>query len=1005
MSDQKHLTKGLEKEVLYETSDDYKVVKKQWKKKRGHARNPWRTLAIVSGVLAGVCLIAGACCYYFGNTLALYLGLDFQEVVNGDESVKYYSLDYSNDALVDKGEEVCYNLEAEGASLLKNDNEALPLKPHAKVSCFSSSSVDLVYGGTGSGNVDTSTAPNLKDGLESAGLEVNETLWDFYTEGEGSKYQRSVSSYLSMLGLGTGTSAGEVPWDVYTDEVLDSVNDYSDAAIVVFSRIGGEGEDCKITDESNYLELDETEIDMLEGLAELKEKGTIDKTIVLINSANALEVDFLFEEKYDIDACLWIGDPGSTGILAVGDIIAGNVTPSGSLADTYCKDNTTSPAMTNFEVGTYSGESNLSGAGTSYFVYQEGIYVGYRYYETRYEDYVMQMGNAGSYSYSDDVAYTFGYGLSYTDFEYSDMNVTYDSDDDMYTVSVKVTNVGDTYSGKEPVQIYAQSPYTEYDRKNGIEKASATLVGFGKTEILAPGASETLSIEVERRDLASYDAEEAKTYILDAGTYYLTAATDAHNAVNNILAAKGYGTENTSGRMDADGNSDLVFSFDIETLDSTTYSTSKNGTVITNRFDDADLNRYENSSTGVTYLSRNDWTGTFPKEIVKIAYTDGMIDDLQDVQYDPADYEDIEMPTLGADNGHKLIELMGRDYDDPLWDELLDQLTFDEMAKYIGDGFHWTMAVTSVDCPETRDENGPQGVTASMFGSSSVQGTCYTSEDVMAATLNTDLMYEMGQTLGNECLASGVDILYGPGNNTHRTPYGGRNFEYYSEDPFVSGRISTREIQGMEEKGIHVVAKHFALNDQETQRGGCCVWANEQTLREIYLKAFQEPMEEHPASGVMAAYTRIGTTWSAGNYSLITNVLRGEWGVDGLCITDNAIYSVVNVGDAVMAGTSILDAMFTFEDTFDKYENDPVIVTAMKEAMHHNMYTVVNSAAMNGITAETEIISREPVLFTVVWYLSLILTAIFVVILVIRIVCGCRFRHRFPKPKKKNYDK
>ena len=1004
MSDQKHLTKGLNRDVLYLASDDYKVVKKQWKKKRGHARNPWRNLAIVSGVLAGVFLIAGVSCYYFGNTLAISLGLDFQNVVNGDESVQYYSLDYSNDALVDKGEEVCYNLEAEGASLLKNDDQALPLNPHAKVSCFSSSSVDLVYGGTGSGNVDTSTSPNLKDGLESAGFEVNETLWDFYAEGVGSKYQRSVSSFSSMMGIGSGSSIGEVPWDVY-DDVLDSVNDYSDAAIIVLSRIGGEGNDCEIADESNYLELDETEIDMLEGVAGLKEKGTIDKTIVLINSANALEVDFLFEEKYDIDACLWIGDPGSTGILAVGDILAGNVNPSGSLADTYCKDNTTSPAMTNFEVGTYSGESDLSGASTSYFVYQEGIYVGYRYYETRYEDYVMQMGNAGSYSYSDDVAYTFGYGLSYTDFEYSDMNVTYDSDDDMYTVSVKVTNVGDTYSGKEPVQIYAQSPYTEYDKKNGIEKASATLVGFGKTEILAPGASETLSIEVERRDLASYDAEEAKTYILDAGTYYLTVATDAHNAVNNILAAKGYGTENTSGRMDADGNSDLVFSFNIETLDSTTYSTSKNGTEITNRFDDADLNRYENSDTGVAYLSRNDWTGTFPKEIVKIGYTDGMIDDLQDVQYDSNEYEDIEMPTLGADKSHKLIELMGRDYDDPLWDELLDQLPFDEMAKYIGDGFHWSMAVTSVDCPETRDENGPQGVTASLFGSSSIKGTCYTSEDVMAATLNTDLMYEMGQTLGNECLASGVDILYGPGNNTHRTPYGGRNFEYYSEDPFVSGRISTTEIQGMEEKGIHVVDKHFALNDQETQRGGCCVWANEQTLREIYLKAFQEPMEEHPASGVMAAYTRIGTTWSAGNYDLITNVLRGEWGVNGLCITDNAIYSVVNVGDAVMAGTSILDAMFTFEDAFDKYENDPVIVTAMKEAMHHNMYTVVNSAAMNGMTAETEIISREPVLFTVVWYLSLILLALFIVMLVIRIVCGCRFRHQFPKPKKKNYNK
>ncbi len=999
------LTKGLDEHVDYHSSGDYKSAKKAWKKTRRHARRPWRPLAIWTGIFGGIFLIAGVCCYYVGNTLAIALGLDFQTVVNGDDTVEYYSREYSDDEIQEKGAEICRQLEAEGASLLKNDNNALPLSQGAKVSCFSSSSVDLVYGGTGSGNVDTSTAPTLKDGLERAGLTVNETLWDFYETGPGSSYRRTSSTFTSMMGIGGGATLSEVPWSEYTNDVLSSVSG-SEAAIVTFSRIGGEGIDADYDPENgvNYLELNETELELLENVASLKDSGDVDKIIVLVNSANALEVDFLFEDRYDIDACLWIGDPGANGIESVGKILSGDINPSGSLADTYCKDNTTSPAMTYYTSTSYEGTGEgVSDAASKYFIYQEGIYVGYKYYETRYEDYVMGTGNAGNYSYSDDVAYSFGYGLSYTTFEYSDMSLSYDSSSDKYTVSVTVTNTGDV-PGKEPVQIYVQSPYTGYDVMHEVEKASASLVGFGKTDTLASGASQTLEIEVDRRDIASYDSEGAGTYILDEGTYYLTAATDAHNAVNNFLTAKGYSPENTSGRMDADGDSDLVKSFDVAEFDSTTYSTSKNGTKIENQFEDTDPSYYEGQNA-VTWLTRNNWEDTFPKEVHQLHYTDELVEDLQDTQYDAADYETCEMPTLGAESNHKLIEMMGKDYDDPAWESLLDQLTFDEMAKVIGDGFHWSMPVTSVDAPQSRDENGPQGVTASLFGSDSIEGTCYTSEDVMAATFNTDLMYEMGRVLGDECLASGVHILYGPGNNTHRTPYGGRNFEYYSEDGFLAGKICAPEVRGMDEKGIKVVAKHFALNDCETDRGGVCVWANEQSIREIYLKAFQEPLEENPTSGVMAAYTRFGATWSGGNYNLITNVLRGEWGVNGLCITDNAIYSVVSTVDAVMAGTSILDAMFTFEGTLDKYENDPVVVTAMREAMHHNLYGIVNSSAMNGITAETEITYTEPTIYKVIWIVSIILLIAFIVTLVIRIVVGIRFRKQHPKPKKKNYKK
>ena len=393
-------------------------------------------------------------------------------------------------------------------------------------------------------------------------------------------------------------------------------------------------------------------------------------------------------------------------------------------------------------------------------VYQEGIYVGYKYYETRYEDTVMGTGNAGSYVYSDDVAFPFGYGLSYTDFEYSDMTGVYDAATDSYNFNVTVTNTGDTYSGKETVQIYAQSPYTEYDKENSVEKSAVQLCGFGKTDILAPGESQTLTINVDRADIASYDAYGAKTYILDAGDYYFTAATDAHNAVNNILAAKGFTTENG---MDAEGNAELTFQWTNDTLDTTTYAVSKSGAEVTNQLSDSDMNLYEGAGdNSVTYLSRNDWEGTFPTESPVFALTDTMIDDLQLVQYDAADYDTVEMPTLGAKNGLTLYDMIGKDYDDADWDTLLDQLTYDEMVTLIGDSFHWTMPIKSIQAPGSRDENGPQGLTASLFGNNDKEkltATAFTSEDVMAATFNTDIMTEIGKVIGNNCLSADC-LLY-----------------------------------------------------------------------------------------------------------------------------------------------------------------------------------------------------------------------------------------------------
>ena len=533
--------------------------------------------------------------------------------------------------MVNYGLALTQQVEAEGAALLMNNNNALPLAADAKVSTFSSSSVNLVYGGTGSGNIDASTADTLRTALEKVGVTVNPTLWDFYTTGAGKDYARSKSGTVATASEVTA----EVPWDVYTDEVKDSVAQYGDAAIVTLSRVGGEGADLSYG-EVNYLALDENEKAMLQNVAEMKKNGIVKKTIVLINSANALQVDFLKNNEYDIDAALWIGDVGISGINAVAEILTGKVNPSGSLVDTYCYDNFSAPAMWNFTPTTYEGYvegGDVSAKAKSYMIYQEGIYVGYKYYETRYEDFVTGSGNAGDYAYGDIVAYPFGYGMSYTDFDISDMNVSYNAADDTYTVTVKVTNTGDM-AGKKTVQVYVQSPYTDYDKQNGVEKSAVSLVGFGKTGMIEPGASETLSMTVNKRDIASYDTYGAGTYILDAGDYYFTAATDAHNAVNNILAAKGYTVESTNGKMTADGNADLTYTWTEDALDTTTYATSENGTAITNQLSCADPNLYEGVEETVTWLSRSDWNGTLPTETVKLALTELLKKDLKDIRYD-----------------------------------------------------------------------------------------------------------------------------------------------------------------------------------------------------------------------------------------------------------------------------------------------------------------------------------------------------------------------------------
>ena len=975
--------------------DEIKAQKKALKKAYKQAKRKnvlaWKILTILCAVVMVISVPLSVLAQKFDNSLAAFYGGTFWKLQNEDTNAQYFTGDFASaEEMVDYGLALTQQVEAEGAALLMNNNNALPLAADAKVSTFSNSSVNLVYGGTGSGNIDASTADTLRTALEKVGVTVNPTLWDFYTVGAGKDYARSKSGTVAK----SSEVTAEVPWDVYTDEVKDSVAQYGDAAIVTLSRVGGEGADLAYGD-VNYLALDENEKAMLQNVAEMKKNGIVKKTIVLINSANALQVDFLKNNEYDIDAALWIGDVGISGINAVAEILTGKVNPSGSLVDTYCYDNFSAPAMWNFTPTTYEGYvegGDVPAKSKSYMIYQEGIYVGYKYYETRYEDFVTGSGNAGDYAYGDIVAYPFGYGLSYTSYDISDMKVNYNAADDTYTVTVKVTNTG-AMAGKKTVQVYVQSPYTDYDKQNGVEKSAVSLVGFGKTGMIEPGASETLSMTVNKRDIASYDTYGAGTYILDAGDYYFTAATDAHNAVNNILAAKGYTVENTNGRMTENGNTDLVWKWTNDTLDTTTFSNGANGTAITNLFDESDPNKSSDAPGSVTWMSRSDWTGTIPTAPAQLTANETLAASLAFTKYDGSEANSVEMPTLGAKNGLTLASMIGKDFDDPEWDTLLDQLTYSEMVNTITLGFHNTAAAASIGKTATKDENGPQGLTAALTGGASAM--CYTSEDVMAATFNVDLINEVGRCIGEDCLAMGYSGLYGPGINMHRTAYCGRNFEYYSEDPFVAGTICAAEVQGIQSKGVYVYLKHVALNDSETSRRGVNTWLNEQTAREIYLEVADKAITDGGAWSVMTGFNRWGATWCGANANLLTGFLRGELGMRGMCITDfSGSSQYMDLVDGLIAGSDIWDSPMPKIHTTKaaNYENDAYIVTQMRNAMHHILYTVVNSNAMNGWSASDTLKTVLP------WWQTAIY-ALIAVLAVLTVLCAWQLSKTLKRKK------
>ena len=746
----------------------------------------------------------------------------------------------------------------EGAVLLKNENAALPIAAGQRITIFgngSYNSVDSASNAVNSTSFDAIPAVGLVDSLQTAlGADnVNTALSSVYTP----------------MSLTSNQEVSEAPIDQIKAQESSWQSDYNDVAVVTFTRAGSEGNDSALTtaEGRNYLGLSKNEEDLLSYLQSQKQAGVFSKIVAVINSDQAMELGWV--DEYDVDACLLSGLPGAVGWTGIANVMTGKVSPSGHTVDTYAANSLSSPAIT-YAAGNAMDWTNKDwllanatdndGNGTNilhYTIYAEGIYIGYKYYETRYEDTVMGTGNAdgaagasvgNAWAYSNEVVYPFGYGLSYTTFDQTLEGVTFDADSDMYQVSVRVKNTG-SVAGKSVVEVYAQTPYGSYEQENQVEKASIQLVGFEKTAMLQPGEEATVTVPVERYFLASYDSKGAAGYILSAGDYYLAVGDDAHDALNNVLAAKGY---TAADGMTADGNAAKVYSWNQAELDTTTYKMSRvDDTVeVTNQFDHADLNNY---GIEMTYLSRSDWQNTYPVERMALAMNDALLEDLNLDWYEkPADAPEVSDFTQGADNGLTFSGMRLIPWEDEdTWNKFIDQLTVDEMASLLMDS-RGSNPIESIAMPaagRTDDNSG--------FGpliSEGTNGIKWVTEPITARTWNKDLFESRGRVMGIEATFCGLTEIWYGGGNIHRTPVGGRNWQYYSEDGNFGYIIGTYEAKGMQAQGVIYCPKHFVLNDQETFREGISTFANEQSIREIYMRAFEGALCEGGAMGVMTSF-------------------------------------------------------------------------------------------------------------------------------------------------------
>lgn len=916
-------------------------------------------LALVVILLTGATAVAIPLANNYAAMISMALGQSTVKTEGGSDPQYYESAYSTEDAMAFQAEEMCQELEREGMVLLKNENNALPLKQEAKVSLLGQNSVDLVYGGAGAGSVDTSKAGNLKEAMESAGFQVNQALWDFYETGAGSAYRKEVPSVTGQGNL----AAHEVPQSEYTDEVLQSFQEYGDAAIVVIGRGGSESMDLP----AEYLEFTKEELELIR-----LSKENFDTVALILNTTNPMNLSAL--EELEIDACLWVGALGQRGVYAIGEALNGTVNPSGRLVDTYAYEPDLAPAAVNF--GDYTIANSQVKAGNKYMVYAEGVYVGYRYYETRYEDVVLGQEDPSNYEYASQVQFPFGYGLSYTEFAWSDYEVKENAED--FTVSVTVENTGDA-AGKETVQVYLQSPYTDYDKENHIEKPAVELAGFAKTELLEPGAKETVTVNVPRESLKVYDREGYGTYILEKGEYFLSAGKNAHDALNHILSAKG---KTKADGMTEEGDKAMAYAYTQKKTDAETYAvSSETGEKIQNQMENVDISYYDKD---FTYLSRSDWSGTWPT-----VYGDGNLEAPEELLADlelPEIIEDKEaqMPefaSVTSESGElKLADMIGADFEDGRWDDLLNQVSKEELYDIVRHGGYGTYAVSSIGLPGTIHKDGPAGISSTLAGGN-LSCMAYPPEVVVASTWNTELVEEFGKLVGEDSLSSGVSVWYAPAMNIHRTARSGRNFEYYSEDSFLSGKMGAAEVAGFQSMGGIVTIKHFALNDQETNRIGGAIFSNEQAARELYLRPFELAITEGNANGIMSSMNRVGARWMGAHEGVMTNIVRGEWDFKGFVITDQTSFPSFDYCE-IRAGLAAGNDMWlnTANNMWDLKEEELTasVMQDVRLAARRFLYVVANSNAMNGVDRDTKVLNVKAGWQKLIPLLVIVMALIFV---------------------------
>ena len=830
-----------------------------------------------------------------------------------------------SDETNEEAAEVAEEIMEDGIVLLKNES-LLPLNETKKLNIFGWESINPAYGGAGSGGInDLYDIVSLNQGLENAGFSINQELVDFYNNYGADNPEMSIQKQSWTL--------PEPPVDTYSDELIKSAKEYSDVAVVVLSRKAGEGhndipmdvrkaaydnnsdEYDDFPEGEHYLQLSQTERDMVDMVC-----SNFDNVIVVYNGANQFELGFA-DEYPQIKSVVWCPGTGNVGFNALGKVFSGEVNPSGKTPDTFIYDMTTAPWWNNAEKTEYTNLADLAvegmNAGTAqvyapaFTNYVEGIYVGYKYYETAAQE--------GAIDYDKTVQYPFGYGLSYTEFEQKMGEL--EEKDGQISVDVEVTNTGDV-AGKDVVEVYYEPPYTN----GGIEKSSANLIEFAKTDLLQPGESQTVTVTFSIEDMASYDENNAKAYVLEKGDYVISINSDSHT----VLDQKTYTADK-----------DVVYKGENKR--------ASDDTAATNVFEDA--------KGDVTYLSRADHFANYEEATAAPASAElgePYVSEYHlNSNFDKTTYlndEDV-MPTTGADNGLTLADMRDADYDDPRWEKLLDQLTVDEMANMIAMAGYQTAAMDSVGKVATLDFDGPAAINNNFTGVGSIG---FPIEVVVASTWNKELAQAWGECMGKISQEMGAEGWYAPGMNTHRTAFGARNYEYFSEDGVLAGNMGAKAVEGARKYGVYSYIKHFALYEGNAKM--VSVWSNEQAIREIYLKPFEISVKQGGANAVMVSWSFLGDKWTGESSNLMNTVLRDEWGFRGMALTDffrNNGHGFMNADAALANGVDVMLSTFNGEENNVANPEHPTSVLQMRNACKNVMYTVVSSWAYDGEHEET----------------------------------------------------